>query len=90
MLHACTMDYDPLADLLEVAAESCEETGKPSKANALRNLQKVLRADPSLRKELQKRMAAVLREMRDVRNTISKRNNTNTPSEGNSDALPQL
>jgi hypothetical protein len=44
--------------------------------SARNDLQTVLRADPNLSRELQKRMAAVLREMGDVWNTISKRKNT--------------
>jgi hypothetical protein len=59
------MDYDPLADLLEVAAESCEETGKRSKALAIRNLQIVLNQEPELSGELLRRMAQLLKN--DVR-----------------------
>jgi hypothetical protein len=55
------MDYDPLADLLEVAAESCDESLQPSKANALRNLQIVLKKEPELSKELLRRMAQLLK-----------------------------
>ena len=50
------MDYDPLADLLEVAAESCDETGQPSKAAALMNLRTVLNEEPELSKELLRRV----------------------------------
>jgi hypothetical protein len=52
------MQYDPLIEILNVAANSVEQAGK---AAAIRNLQIVLRADPILSKELQKRMAALLR-----------------------------
>jgi hypothetical protein len=55
------MDYDPLADLLEVAAESCEETGKRSKALAIRSLQIVLNQEPELSRELLRRMAQLLK-----------------------------
>jgi hypothetical protein len=51
-------EYDPLIDILEHAAESCEQR---SKANALRNLQAVLRADVGVSKELQRRMAEMMR-----------------------------
>jgi hypothetical protein len=53
--------YDPLADLLEVAAESCDDAGQPSKAKMLRNLQVVIREEPELSKELQRRMAQLLK-----------------------------
>jgi hypothetical protein len=49
-------EYDPLIEILEHAAESCEQR---SKAYVLRNLQAVLRADSELRKELQRRIVAV-------------------------------
>jgi hypothetical protein len=52
------MQYDPLIEILNVAENSVDH---PGKAAAIRNLQIVLTADPSLSKELQKRMAAVLR-----------------------------
>ena len=52
-------EYDPLIEILKFAEESCNP---PSKAVALRNLQQVLRADVELSKELQRRMAAVLRD----------------------------
>jgi hypothetical protein len=39
--------YYPLEDLLEVAAEYCDESSQPSKANALRNLQVMIRREPS-------------------------------------------
>ena len=51
------MEYDPLVEILTVAENSVEHGGK---SLAIRNLQAVLRADPKLSKELQKRMAAVL------------------------------
>jgi len=54
------MQYDPLVEILNIAEHSVEHAGKSA---ALRNLQMVLRADPSLSKEIQKRMAAVLREL---------------------------
>jgi hypothetical protein len=54
------MLYDPLIEILNVAENSVEHAGK---AAAIRNLQIVLTADPSLSKELQKRMAAVLRDI---------------------------
>jgi hypothetical protein len=47
-------EYDPLID----AEDSVRH---PGKADALKNLQAVLRADVILSKELQRRMAAVLR-----------------------------
>jgi hypothetical protein len=50
-------EYDPLIEILEYAAASCEQR---SKATALRNLQAVLRADVGLSKELQRRMAEKL------------------------------
>jgi hypothetical protein len=60
-LHHRIMDYDPLADLLEVAAESCEDMGKISKAQMLRNSQSVLKKEPELSKELLRRMAQRLK-----------------------------
>ena len=51
-------EYDPLIDILKVAENSVRH---PGKADALKNLQAVLRADVVLSKELQRRMAAVLR-----------------------------
>jgi hypothetical protein len=56
-------EYDPLVEILQVAEESCEFLGEIGKSGALRNLQIVLRAPPSLSKELQKRMAATLRHL---------------------------
>ena len=56
-------EYDPLVEILQVAEQSCELLGQIGKSAALRNLQIILRADPSLSKELQKRMAAILREV---------------------------
>ena len=53
------MQYDPLVEILQVAENSVEH---PGKAAAIRNLQSVLKADPNLSKELQKRMAAALRD----------------------------
>ena len=55
-------EYDPLAEILQIAQESCESLGEIGKAAALRNLQTVLRADQGLSKEIQKRMAACLKE----------------------------
>jgi hypothetical protein len=52
------MQYDPLIEILNVAENAVNHPGKSA---ALRNLQIVLRADPSLSRELQKRMAAALR-----------------------------
>jgi hypothetical protein len=52
--------YDPLADLLDLAAESCEVRLLPSKALMLRNLQIVLKKEPELSKELLRRMARLL------------------------------
>lgn len=54
------MQYDPLVEILNVAENSVEHLGKSA---AIRNLQSVLKADPNLSKELQKRMAAVLRDV---------------------------
>jgi hypothetical protein len=54
------MQYDPLVEILNAAENSVEHAGKSA---ALRNLQIVLRADPSLSKELQKRMAAALHDV---------------------------
>jgi len=54
-------EYDPLIEILKCAEESCEHR---SKAVALHNLQQVLRADVELSKELQRRMAAMLRDTR--------------------------
>ena len=54
------MQYDPLVEILNVAENSVGHGGKSA---AIRNLQIVLRADPGLSKELQKRMAAVLRDV---------------------------
>ena len=54
--------YDPLVEILQVAEESCESLGRISKASALRNLQRVLRADEGLSREIQKRMAVCLME----------------------------
>jgi hypothetical protein len=56
------MQYDPLIEILNVAEQSVEHPGKSA---AIRNLQMVLRTDPTLSKELQKRMAARLRESPD-------------------------
>lgn len=61
------MQYDPLIEILEYAAESCEQRPK---AYALRNLQAVLKADVNLSKELQRRMAALLREPQHRRTQI--------------------
>jgi hypothetical protein len=51
-------EYDPLIEILNVAEESVEHLAKSA---ALRNLQTVLRADPNLSKELQRRMAQLLK-----------------------------
>jgi hypothetical protein len=56
-----TMNYDPLADLIQVAEDCCADRGQLSKAAALQNLQTVLRANPELSRELQRRMAAELK-----------------------------
>lgn len=53
------MQYDPLVEILNVAQNSVEHPGKSA---AMRSLQIVLKADPSLSKELQKRMAVALRD----------------------------
>jgi hypothetical protein len=53
--------YDPLADLIQVAEDCCADRGQLSKAAALQTLQTVLRANPELSRELQRRMAAELR-----------------------------
>jgi hypothetical protein len=52
------MQYDPLIEILNFAENSVEH---PAKSAALRNLQTVLRADPELSRELQTRMAQLLR-----------------------------
>jgi hypothetical protein len=54
------MQYDPLIEILNVAENSVEHPGKSA---AIRNLQTVLRANPGLSKELQKRMAATQRDV---------------------------
>jgi len=51
------MDYDPLCDILAVAAECCDRDGQISKAAALRNLEAVLRQDVELSKDLGRRIA---------------------------------
>jgi hypothetical protein len=51
-------EYDPLIEILSVAEKSVEH---PAKSAALRNLQTVLRQDPNLSKELQRRMAQLLK-----------------------------
>jgi hypothetical protein len=53
------MQDDPLIEVLNLAENSVEH---PTKSATLQNLQMVLRADVYLCKELQKRMAAILRE----------------------------
>jgi hypothetical protein len=55
------MNYDPLADIIQVAEDCCADQGQISKAAALQNLQIVLRANPELSRELQRRMAAEMR-----------------------------
>ena len=52
-------EYDPLIEILKCAEDSVRH---PGKADALYNLQLVLRADMELSKELQRRMATVLRD----------------------------
>lgn len=52
--------YDPLVEIPHVAEQPCELLGQVGKSDALQNLQKVLREDADLRKEIQKRMAANL------------------------------
>jgi hypothetical protein len=54
------MHYDPLIEILNVAENSVEHAGKSA---VIRNLQIVLRTDPSLSKELQSRMAVLLRDV---------------------------
>jgi hypothetical protein len=56
-----TMNYDPLADIIQVAEDCCADCGYRSKAVALQNLQIILRGNPELSRELQRRMAAELR-----------------------------
>jgi hypothetical protein len=51
------MDYDPLADILEVAADCCDLTGQISKALTVRRLREVLIAEPELGRELARRIA---------------------------------
>ena len=53
--------YDPLADILQVAAEYCDDARQISKAAALNNLEVVLREDAKLSKELQRRIAKRLK-----------------------------
>jgi hypothetical protein len=62
------MNYDPLADLIQVAEDCCADHGQLSKAAALQNLQIVLRANPELSRELQRRMAAELKHSERGRN----------------------
>ena len=62
------MQYDPLVETLNVAENSVEH---PAKAVAIRNLQSVLKADPNLSKELQRRMAAVLRDVPTARRSAT-------------------
>jgi hypothetical protein len=52
------MQYDPLIEILNIAEHAVEHAGKSA---ALRNLQTVLRADQNLSRELQRRMATLLR-----------------------------
>jgi hypothetical protein len=52
-------EYDSLIELLNIAENSVEH---PAKSAALRNRQIAPGAEPNLNKELQKRMAAMLRE----------------------------
>jgi hypothetical protein len=53
------MQYDPLVEILNVAENSVVH---PAKSAAIRNLQIVLKTDPSLSQELQKRMPTVLHD----------------------------
>jgi hypothetical protein len=55
------MNYDPLADLIQMAEDCCADHGQISKAAALQSLQIILRANPELSRELQRRMAAELK-----------------------------
>jgi hypothetical protein len=47
-MEVTRMNYDPLADLIQVAEDCCADHGQISKAAALQNLQTVLRANPEL------------------------------------------
>jgi hypothetical protein len=42
------MDYDPLADLLELATDCCDQAGQPSEALTLRHLRGLLVEEPEL------------------------------------------
>ena len=53
--------YDPLADILQIAAECCDVAGQISKAHAVMNLRDVLRDEPELSEELLRRIAKRLK-----------------------------
>lgn len=53
--------YDPLAVIIQIAAECCDEAGQISKAHAVMNLRDVLRDEPELGEELLRRMAKHLK-----------------------------
>jgi hypothetical protein len=55
------MDYDPLEELIHIAEEYCADHGQLSKAAGLQKVQTVLRANPELSRELQRRIAAELK-----------------------------
>jgi hypothetical protein len=59
------MTYDPLVDLIHVAEEACNTCGLISKADALKNLQTVLRRNPVISLQLQRGMAVELRKRTD-------------------------
>ena len=59
------MTYDPLVELIHAAEEACTSCGLMSKAEALRNLQTVLRRNPIISLQLQRGMATELRKRED-------------------------
>jgi hypothetical protein len=59
------MTYDPLVELIHAAEEACIKCGLISKANALKNLQAVLRRNPVISLQLQRGMATELRKRTD-------------------------
>ena len=59
------MTYDPLVELIHVAEKACTTCGLMSKADALRNLQTVLRRNPVISPQLQRGMATELRKRTD-------------------------
>jgi predicted transcriptional regulator len=59
------MTYDPLVDLIHAAEEACTAYGLISKADALKNLQTVLRRNPIISLQLQRGMASELRQRTD-------------------------